>query len=117
MKTPSNLSVVGIKPERIHVISYRLLKVSLPVEVKTVGNLPPGVALQKVDVSPASVQVLISPRLQKDGVVIRTKPIDLSSVNSTTVFNPELLFPPEIRFIGEKPPTIAVTIKVRSKSR
>ena len=117
VKTPSSVSVVGIKPERIHVIAYRLLKVLLPVEVRTAGNLPPGVTLQKIEVSPSFIQVLTSPRMQKNGVVIHTKPLDLSSINSTAVFTPELLFPPEVRFIGENPPAVAVTIKVRSKGK
>lgn len=117
VNTPSNLSVVGIKPERVYVTAYRLLKVPLPVEVKTTGALPANVALQRIDVEPAAVNVLISPRLRKNGIAIRTKPIDLTSVNSTTTFTPELLIPPEVRFIGDKPPTVAVIVKVRTKTR
>ncbi len=116
-RIPSSLAVVGIKPERTYVTAYRLQAVAVPVEVKTVGAPPPGVILQRIDVSPSMINVLVSPRLRKNGIVIRTKPIDLSSVNSTTTFTPELLFPPEVRFAGERPPVLTVFVKVRSKAR
>jgi len=117
IRTPSSLSIVGIKPERIHVTAYRLLKVSLPVEVRTTGSLPPNVSLQRIEVTPPSVSAFISPRLRNNGIVLRTKPVDLSSIRSTTTFNAELLFPPEVRFIGDSPPEISVTVRVRSKTR
>jgi len=116
IRTPSSLSIVGIKPERIHVTAYRLLRVSLPVEVRTAGSLPPNVTLQRIEVTPPAVNVLISPRLRNGGVILKTRPLDLSSVNTSTTFNPELLFPPEVRFIGDKPPAIAVTVRVRPKT-
>ena len=117
LNAPSSLSIVGIKPERIHVMAYRLLRVSLPVEVKTTGSLPPNITLQRIEVAPPAVSVLISPRLRNNGTVLKTKPLDLSSINTTTTFNPELLLPPEVRFIGDKPPSIAVIVKVRSKTK
>jgi uncharacterized protein (TIGR00159 family) len=115
VKTPSSLSVVGIKPERIYLTAYHLLKVSLPVEIKTSGRLPSDLILQKIDVSPAVIQVLTSPRLKKDGGVIYTKAIDLSSITTTTTVYPQLLLPPDVRYIGEKQPDITVIITVKSK--
>lgn len=117
VKAPASLSIVGIKPERIHVTAYRLLKVSLPVEVRTTGTLPPNVTLQRIEIAPPAVTAFISPRLRNNGIVLRTKPLDLSSIRTTTTFNAELLFPPEVRFIGDNPPAIAVTVKVRSKTK
>jgi diadenylate cyclase len=117
INAPSSLSVVGIKPERIYVTAYRLLKVSLPVEVRTTGSLPQNVALQRMEISPPTVHILISPRLRNNGVVLRTKPLDLSSISTTTTFYPEILIPPEARFIGDKQPPVAVTVKVRSKTK
>ncbi len=40
VKSPSNLNVVGIKPERIHITAYKLISTTVPIEVKTVGTLP-----------------------------------------------------------------------------
>jgi YbbR domain-containing protein len=117
VNTPSSLSIVGIKPERIYVTTYRLLRVSLPVEVRTTGSLPQSVTLQRIEVTPPVVSVLISPRLRNNGTVLKTKPLDLSFITTTTTFNPELLLPPEVRFIGDKPPSIAVIVKVRPKTK
>ncbi len=115
VKTPSSLPVVGIKPERIFITAYRLLPVSLPVEVRTTGTPPPGTTIQKIEVVPPSVQVLMSPRLRREGMTVPTKPIDLSSITTTTTIKPDLLFPPEVRFLGEKPPAVAVIVKVKQK--
>jgi len=115
VKTPSSLPVVGIKPERIFITAYRLLPVFLPVEVRTTGTPPPGTTIQKIEVVPPSVQVLMSPRLRREGMTVPTKPIDLSSITTTTTVKPDLLFPPEVRFLGEKPPAVAVIVKVKQK--
>ncbi|NVM21245.1 MAG: DNA integrity scanning protein DisA nucleotide-binding domain protein [Desulfobacterales bacterium] len=116
VKVPSNLSLERIKPGSIRITAYRLLPVEVPVKISIKGALPSRLTLQKIVVTPPSVTVLASPKLQKSGIRIRTEPIALEQVTETTTLAPKLLFPTEIRFFDGKPPSVKVTIEVRAKS-
>lgn len=115
IRTPRNLSVVGLKPDRIFVTAYKLLSRSCPVEIRTVGSLPPGVFLQRMDCSPSSVTALVPPKLLKNGLRITTKPIDLRQVAASTTIVSEIDYPAEVRFPSDRPPTVIVNIRVRTK--
>jgi uncharacterized protein (TIGR00159 family) len=116
IRTPRNLSVVGLKPDRIYVMAYRLLSRSCPVEIKTAGSLPPGVFLQKMECSPSSVTALVPPKLLKNGLRITTKPIDLRQITASASISSEIDYPAEVRFPSDRPPTVIVNIRVRTRS-
>ncbi|MGA2331367.1 MAG: diadenylate cyclase [Syntrophales bacterium] len=111
---PSNLTIVGIKPSRITVIASRFVHISIPVEVVTENAPPPGVAIQKITVTPPSIAVLVPGKLLHTKIRIRTAPIDLRPLTSTTTFAPRLIVPPEVQFEGRREPSIKVVIKTRS---
>jgi len=113
---PSNLSLETIKPDSIQIGAYRLLQVDVPIEVSCRGELPRGRILQRIEVSPPSVTLLVPPALRDKGMKISTEVIDLSQLTQTTVFVPKLLFPPEVRFVDPKPPGVKVTLEIREKS-
>lgn len=116
IRIPSSLSVVGVKPDRIFITAYKLVAKSFPVEIRTVGSLPPGVHLQKIEALPSSVVALVPPKLIRNGIRITTKPLDLRQVTSSTTFASEIMYPAEVRFPEERPPSVIVNIKVRSRS-
>jgi uncharacterized protein (TIGR00159 family) len=115
IRTPANISIVGLKPDRIYINAYKLLPVSAPVDVRTSGSLPAGISLQKIEVMPPSVPVLVSPRLYRNNIRLRTRPIELKNITSTVALTPDLVIPPEIRFPGEKLPAVVVTVRVKQK--
>ncbi len=115
MKTPSNISVVGVKPDRLHIIAYKLLPVKVPIEIRTTGSPPPGVSLERIAAMPASMTVLIPPRYNRENLTIRTKPINLTEISDDALITPEFVFSPEIRMPGEKMPAVTVTIKVKKR--
>ena len=114
IKTPFNLSVVGIKPGRISVTASRFIHISLPIEVVTENAPPSPVVIQKITVTPSSVKVLVPGKLMRSGIKIQTDPINLKSLTSTHTFQPKLLFPSEVQFEKGKPPEVKVVIKVRN---
>lgn len=116
IKTPSSLSVVGLKPDRIYITAYKLQARSFPVEIKTSGSLPPGIILQKIESSPSSITALVPPKLLKNGLHFTTKPIDLRQITASTTVASEIDYPAEVRFPADKPPAVIVNIKVRTKS-
>ncbi len=112
VKTPSNLSIAGITPERIKVITSRLLPVNVPIEVLTENQPPRGVTVQSITASPASVKVLIPHRLRSKRIRVLTDPIDLSLLDVQRVFIPPLRYPPDIQFPGGKKPVVRVVVKI-----
>jgi diadenylate cyclase len=116
IKTPYNLSVVGIKPGKVTIAASKFIRASVPVEVVTENTPDPSVTIQNIAAIPSSVKVLLPGRLQKSGIKIQTEPIDLKSLTSTQTFTPKLLFPPEIHFEEEKTPLVKVLITVRNGS-
>ncbi|MGZ3579873.1 MAG: hypothetical protein ACXWMH_01130, partial [Syntrophales bacterium] len=75
---------------------------------------PPGVVIQKITVTPPSIAVLVPGKLLHTEIRIRTAPIDLRLLASTTTFAPRLIVPPEVQFESRKEPSVKVVIKTRS---
>jgi diadenylate cyclase len=114
VKIPSNLSLEGVKPDRIQLTAHMLIPTEVPVEVVTEGGLPPGYTVDRIEPTPSSVKVLAPSTLRKKGVSIRTEPIALGQLTETTTVAPKLLLPPEFRLINGRPPALKVTIFVKS---
>jgi diadenylate cyclase len=116
VKTPSNLSVVGINPERIKVVTSRLLPQTVPIEVLTENAPPKGIAVQNITIMPAEAKILIPRRLRGKRIRVLTEPIDLSLLDVQKVFTPNLRYPADIQFAGGKTPLIRVVVKTRAGS-
>jgi diadenylate cyclase len=114
VRTPSNLTVVGFSPERIRVVTSRLLPLTVPIEVLTENSPPQGLAVRTITVTPPEVKVLIPRPLRGKRIRIVTEPIDLSLLDVQRIFTPMLRYPPEVQFAGGKPPLIRVVIKTRA---
>jgi diadenylate cyclase len=117
VQMPSNLSLEAIKPKTLQIRANRLLRKHVPVEVVTKGALPAGWKLDAIEVKPASVTVLIPPLSSKKEMKIQTQDIDLGSITGTATLTPQLILPPDVRFVGGTVPSVTVTIEVHSTSR
>ena len=116
VKAPSNLTVAAITPERIRVITSRLLPLTVPIEVLTENSPPSGIAVQSITVSPTEVKVLIPRRLRGKRIRVLTEPIDLSLLDVQKIFTPALRYPPDIQFPAGKTPMIRVIVKTRTET-
>lgn len=117
VKKPTSLTVVGITPAQIGMTASRLIQTSLPIQVITEGRPPAGLSVQKISAAPPDVMVLIPGKLNQNGIRIRTEPIDLGEVTSTTTQEARLIFPSHVQFAGGKPPVVKVTIKLKKSNR
>jgi diadenylate cyclase len=115
IRTPFNLSVVGIKPGRITIAASKFIRVSVPIDVITENTPDPSVTVQKISAVPSSVKVLVPGRLYRSRIKIQTEPINLKSLTSTKTFAPMLHYPSDIQFEGGKPPSVKVVVKIRKK--
>jgi diadenylate cyclase len=116
VKTPSNLAVAGISPERITVITSRLISMNVPIEVLTENAPPQGLAVQKITATPAEVRILIPRRLRGKRIRILTEPVDLAQLDVQRAFTLSLRYPPDIQFPGGKTPVVRVIVKTRQES-
>ena len=115
VKTPSNLAVAGISPERITVVTSRLISMTVPIEVLTENNPPPGLAVQQIIATPAEARILIPRRLRGKRIRILTEPIDLAQLDVQKAFSPSLRYPPDIQFAKGKAPVVRVIVKTRQE--
>ena len=115
VKKPSSLTVVEISPAQIGMTASRLIQASLPIQVITEGRPPAALSVQKISAAPPDVRVLIPGKLNQNGIRIRTEPIDLGKVTSTTTQEVRLIFPSHVQFAEGRPPVIKVTIKLKKE--
>jgi diadenylate cyclase len=113
IKVPSNLAVTGITPERIKIVTSRLLPLTVPIEILTENTPPKGLTVSSIAAIPPEIKVLIPRRLRGKRIRILTEPVDLSLLDVQKVFTPSLRYPPDIQFPGGKTPMIRVIVKTR----
>jgi diadenylate cyclase len=116
IKTPANVSVVSMTPSRIVVNASRLRSMVVPVDVRSEGALPAGIVLQRIEVKPTHVAVLVPKRFAGTDLQIPTEPIDLKKITATSTLTARLITPPDVSFEGGKPPLVEITVRVRSKT-
>ncbi len=114
IKIPSNLSLVKIQPETIVINAYKLYPADVPVHVKTIESLPPGLTLSSITISPDIVQIQASMAWvkEREKILINTEPIDLSKITESTTIETKLVAQPEVRFKNGQTPTVKVTINI-----
>jgi YbbR domain-containing protein len=113
VKAPSNLSVTSISPERITVVTSRLISMTVPIEVLTENAPPQGLAVDKITATPSEVRILIPRRLRGKRIRILTEPVDLAQLDVQKAFTLSLRYPSEIQFAGGKTPIVRVIVKTR----
>ena len=110
VRAPASLTVAGISPDRITVVTSRLISRTVPIEVLTENAPPQGFIVQKITVTPAEARVLIPRRLSDKRIRIMTEPIDLSQLDVQRAFTPSLRYPTDIQFAGGKTPAVRVVV-------
>lgn len=116
IKTPSSITVLDINPKRIAVSASRLHTKMATVEVRTDGTPAAGIVLQKIEVKPVTIPILVPRRLRGVEIVVPTETIDLRRISKTTTLTPKLLPPTEVYFEGGKAPVVEVVIRVKARS-
>ena len=116
INTPSNLTVVGIKPDQTTIVASKLIPLTVSIKIKTTGELGPNLILQRIATDPASIEVLAPRKMRRNGITIQTEPVDLTRLTHTTTLYPKLILPSEVRFIEGKPPTVKLICEILDKS-
>ncbi|MFA5411147.1 MAG: diadenylate cyclase [Candidatus Omnitrophota bacterium] len=115
LRYPAGLSIVNLNPSEIKLTAYRMVPLNIPVELKTEGRAAPGVNIREIKVEPKEISAGVPSIITKDKLTITTEPIDLKTITETTVLTPKLIIPSDLRFPGDKPPQVKVTVEVEKK--
>ena len=111
-RLPEEMAIVSVEPDKIHVTAYRTKTVELPVEVKTTGRLPEGLALSslKPDIETIEVRVRVSQGFEPKS--IPTEPIDLAQIDSAQTKTIPLDYPEGVWPTEDAPQSLSVEIQV-----
>jgi diadenylate cyclase len=116
LKHPSNLTLVGIRPNKIQFVAHNMIPIEVPIKVETSGTVPPDLEILNIETNPKAIKVMALPK-DDNRITILTEPIDLRSIISTSTLTPKLILPPNVRLIDEKPPEVRVTIEIKKKQQ
>ena len=92
---PLGVDVVNLDPDTLTIYLDRFIKVSLPIKIKTKGELPRGLQLKNIKATPLTAQFRASEEYLKKHDVVFSEPIDLTLLRETTEVEVTLLTPPD----------------------
>ncbi|MBN2233238.1 MAG: YbbR-like domain-containing protein [Deltaproteobacteria bacterium] len=111
---PLGVAVVDISPVSITVVLDRIVEKRLPVEVTTVGAVPPGYVLSRLAAVPETVLVRGTRTYLEDIERIATKPVNLAEIDGRMERDVPLVFVPgRLKFID--PLAVRVTAEIREE--
>lgn len=117
LNTPSSLTVVGIKPDKIRLNAYQMVYKNARVELVTLGKPDPQYIIDRIQVDPSLVKVLVSPSLRDDQLRIPTEPVNLQPLTANRKMTRRLLLPPDMFVSEESANYVTVTIKVKRRKK
>ena len=88
-----------IIPERVMVqanMVSQMHSLDIPVKLVMSGDLPAGIVVTKTEIVPTSVRVTAPPSVLKELKDVKTKPVDVSRINGSTVVAAELDLPEKV---------------------
>ena len=115
INAPSNLSVEEISPTKIRIYASKQVPANLTVSAATHNSLPDHLALQRITISPASVRVMMDPRLHPEDIKLLTQPIDLQTISSSLTLALKVIQPAGVSFPNGEAPSVRVAIRVKTK--
>ena len=111
MRLPRGVDLLDVVPPSVELTLAELAEKEIDIKPQLVGNLPAGLKLKSVEVSPSHVRVLAPPGQQQLANVMTT-PIYLESVANPTVIYCKVIAPPALHPVDKRWPDVAVTITV-----
>ena len=90
---PLGVDVVNLDPETLTIYLDRFVKVSLPIEIQTKGQLPPGFQIKEITVTPLSAEFKASEEYLINHKVVFSEPIDITQLRESTKLDIALLTP------------------------
>ncbi len=115
LKLPSGLNLYDIEPKRITVTAVLMKTIPLPVKVQTTGRLPGNLKLVSMSAIPAQMTLIVPEEGNHLPKYIYTEPVDLSSINTSTTINSQVLVPQKYKLPAEEDGEVSIEINVKKR--
>ncbi len=112
---PSDLRLFEVNPRSLEIRAQKLNEYTLPVEVTTRGSLPGDLSLISMKPDRDSIRVMMAESNTEVPGNLLTRPLDLSSITSSTSLQTQLVIPEYIRLPENTSQEITVAINVKAK--
>ncbi len=108
---PGDVSLLDISPADLEVTLAGLIQQSVPITPQLIGQLPNGLKIKKVTVSPELLQVFAPPNRQpKKSLTVSTTPIYLNSISSDSSLLCKIIAPPSFQPVDKRWPDVEISI-------
>ena len=109
---PLGVDVVNLDPDTLTIYLDRFVKVSLPIKIKTKGQLPKGFQIRDIQITPLTAEFRASEEYLKKHDVAFSEPIDLTQLRESTKVDIALLIPPNELKLIDPDSKISATIEI-----
>lgn len=115
---PEGAELLNVIPNLVHIKLERTKETYLKIEPYIIGELSPGLKIEKIEVIPPVVKVEGPESRVIPGEKIRTTPIDISNLETSIEIKPTLILPnPLLRLASEEEVKIRIKIvKIEEKT-
>ncbi len=108
---PQEAEVVRIRPNLVHLKLEKTKETYLKIEPYIIGELSPNLKIEKIEIVPPVIKVQGPESKVVPGEKIRTSPIDISQLETSTEIKPTLILPnPYLRLASEEEVKIRIKI-------
>jgi YbbR domain-containing protein len=113
IRAPEGAEIKEVSPMQVRLKLERIVEEMLEVEPDIMGELPEGLGVAKIDVSPSRVRVRGPESKVNKEDKVRTQPIDISTLTKPTEVEAILLLPdPDLRLVTSRT-TVTVRILIQ----
>jgi len=111
IKYPGEITLLDISPSELELTLAGIVRKTIAITPQFIGQLPNGLKIKKIQVSPAEIQVFAPPSRQENKTLaVSTTPIYLSSVGSDSKILCKIIAPPSFQPVGKRWPDVEVLI-------
>jgi uncharacterized protein (TIGR00159 family) len=116
VKLPKRIQLLDVDPSTLNLNLAGIVERSVTITPQLVGELPDGIVLKSIRVTPAEIQVLSpSPAGQESAAGVTTTPIYLESIKQTTTLMCKIIAAPSFRPVEQRWPDVQVVLVVGPK--
>jgi uncharacterized protein (TIGR00159 family) len=116
LRLPKRVQLLDVEPSTLNLTLAGIVERAVPVTPQLVGELPDGIELKSIRVTPTEVKVLSpSPAGQESVAGVTTTPIYLESIRQTTTLLCKTIAAPSFRPVEQRWPDVQVLIEVGPK--
>ena len=116
LRLPKSVQLMDVKPSAIQLTLAAIVEQELTVVPQLVGQLPKGLMMDQVVVTPEKIKVRRPAGSEKaDGLTLTTTPVYLESIHRDTRLYGKIIAPPSIQPVDKSWPDVEIAVLVKTR--